>query len=145
MTTIDSILKKNHGFMRLNCNHTPTSVFYLHLLLCIWRSSSCFWLRWSAITMPGSWGFNCVIVVESSKRFDADPTGHITTSRPASLDTRKHENHWNNYTRYDTSCCCGRTEPVSISNCLRLYFQLVSGFSMHASVPVCPEWMPPTD
>lgn len=98
-----------------------------------------FRLWWSGMTMPGSWGFNCVVVEESSQWFDADPTGHIhiTTGRPASLDTRKHENHWNNYTCYDTSFCCGRTEPVSISDCLWLRFQLGSSFSMHACVHAC--------
>lgn len=52
-----------------------------------------FWLRWSGMTMSGLRGFNCVVVEESSPRFNADPTGHITTGLPASLDTRKHENH----------------------------------------------------
>lgn len=93
-----------------------------------------FRLGWSAVIMPGSGSFNCMLVVGSSQRWDADPTGHITTEPPASLDTRKHENHWNNYTHYDTSFSCGRTETVSISKCLWLHFQLESSISMHACV-----------
>lgn len=91
-----------------------------------------FWLWWSGMTMHGSWGFNCVVVEESSQRFNEDPMGHITTGRPASLDTRKYENHWNNYTHYDTYFCCGRTQYVSIFNCLWLPFQL--GSCLHACV-----------
>lgn len=36
--------------------------------------------------------FDCVVVEESSPRFNADAMGHITTGLAASLDTRKHEN-----------------------------------------------------
>lgn len=106
-----------------------------------------FWLWWSGVTMSGSWGFNCVVVEESSPRFNADPTGHITTDLPASLDTRKHENHWNNYTRKDTSFCCGRTELVNISNCFWLHFQLGSSCSMHWAMCawVCLECKPLSD
>lgn len=49
--------------------------------------------------MPAWWGSNRAVEEESFPRFIADPAGHITTGLQASLDTRKHENHWNNYTR----------------------------------------------
>lgn len=98
----------------------------MHLELQLFR------LRWSATIMHGSGMFNCMRVAGSSEWSNAEPTGHITAEVPASLDTRKHENHWNNYTHYDTSFCCGRTETVSVSNCWWLRFQLGSSVSMHA-------------
>lgn len=32
-----------------------------------------FWLWWSGMTMPGLWGFTCVVVEDSSPWFNADP------------------------------------------------------------------------
>lgn len=78
--------------MRINCNHIAKCI-YFYLLPCTWNRSSHFWLRWFAVTVHGA----CAIVQESPHRFSADPIGHITIGRPASPDTRKHENHWNNY------------------------------------------------
>lgn len=123
-----------YSFMRINCNHTARSVFNFSVLLCIWKCSSCSGCGGVVWSCLGCKGLNCVVVLESSQWFNTDLTGHITTGWPASLDTRKHENHWNNYKHYDTSFCCGRTEPVSLSNCLWLRFKLGSSFSLHACV-----------
>lgn len=130
-----------HGYKHRPCFHdyncklqpyTKKVYFFLfYLLLGIWKCSSyagCGGLVWPCLSCEVSL---CVVVEDSSPWFNADPAGHITTGLAASLDTRKHENHWSNYTCSETSFCGGRTEPVNISNCFWLRFQLGSSLSMH--------------